>query len=185
MQQSATGGCSMALAHAILATLLDGPSSGYQLAKRFDRSVGYYWQATHQHIYRELVVLERRGYIERVGAVNNSPEKPYQLTPSGQTYLASWIAEPTAPGMLREDVLVKIRAGSVVSVDVLIKELQQQRMLHAEKLALYRAIRQRDFPDPEHLRETQRLQFLPLLRGIMFETDNIAWCDAALALLQS
>jgi len=31
---------------------------------------------------------------------------------------------------------------------------------------------------------TKRFLYLPLLRGLMFETDNVAWCDAAIKLLQ-
>ena len=44
----------MSLAHALLTSLLEQPSSGYELARRFDKSIGHFWQATHQQIYREL-----------------------------------------------------------------------------------------------------------------------------------
>lgn len=48
----------MALSQAILATLLTGPVSGYKLTKRFNAAIGYFWQATHQQIYRELTPKE-------------------------------------------------------------------------------------------------------------------------------
>ena len=54
---------SMSLAHAILTALLERPSSGLELARRFDKSIGHFWQATHQQIYRELGRLERDGEI--------------------------------------------------------------------------------------------------------------------------
>ncbi|MER7163689.1 PadR family transcriptional regulator, partial [Streptomyces lydicus] len=44
----------MSLPHAILTALLEKPSSGLELTRRFDRSIGYFWSATHQQIYREL-----------------------------------------------------------------------------------------------------------------------------------
>jgi len=44
----------MALRHAVLAALLEGEASGYQLAKRFDVSVANFWSATPQQLYREL-----------------------------------------------------------------------------------------------------------------------------------
>lgn len=44
----------MALDHAILVSLLEQPGSGYELARRFERSIGYFWTATHQQIYRVL-----------------------------------------------------------------------------------------------------------------------------------
>ena len=36
----------MALRHAVLAALLEGEASGYQLSKRFDVSVANFWSAT-------------------------------------------------------------------------------------------------------------------------------------------
>lgn len=53
----------MSLRHAVLAVLLDGPASGYDLAKRFDRSVANYWHATRQQIYSELGRLESDGLV--------------------------------------------------------------------------------------------------------------------------
>lgn len=48
----------MALDHAILVSLLERPGSGYELARRFERSIGYFWTATHQQIYRVLKRME-------------------------------------------------------------------------------------------------------------------------------
>ncbi len=174
----------MALSHAILATLLSGPVSGYKLTKRFNAAIGYFWQATHQQIYRELTSLEEHGYVERVPSSSHSTEKRYALTPEGRNALSEWIMQPSEPGVLREDLLLKIRAGSLVPPEVLLTELRRRRALHAERLAVYRDIQERDFPDPQHLSYDQRLLYLPLLRGMMFEEDNVAWCDTAIGLLQ-
>ena len=55
----------MALRHAVLAALLEGEASGYQLAKRFDVSVANFWSATPQQLYRELDRLEAEGLSAR------------------------------------------------------------------------------------------------------------------------
>lgn len=174
----------MALSHAILATLLNGPVSGYKLTKRFNAAIGHFWQATHQQIYRELSSLEEHGLVERVPSSSRSTEKLYALTSRGRDALSQWIMQPAEPGVLREDLLLKIRAGSLVPPAVLLTELRRRRALHAGRLALYREIQERDFPDSQHLSYEQRLLYLPLLRGLMFETDNVAWCDTAIDLLQ-
>ena len=44
----------MSLRSAILTALMERPSSGKELTRRFDLSFGYFWHATHQQIYREL-----------------------------------------------------------------------------------------------------------------------------------
>ncbi len=153
----------MALSHAILATLLSGPVSGYKLTKRFNAAIGYFWQATHQQIYRELASLEEHGYIERVPSSSQSTEKRYALTPEGRNALTEWIMQPSEPGVLREDLLLKVRAGSLVPPEDLLKELRRRRALYAERLAVYRDLQERDFPDPQHLSYEQRL---PLLAAV-------------------
>jgi len=54
----------MALKHAVLAALLEGEASGYELSKRFDVSVANFWPATPQQIYRELDRLESDGMLD-------------------------------------------------------------------------------------------------------------------------
>ena len=183
MQQSARG-TDMALSHAMLATMLSGPVSGYKLAKRFNAAIGYFWQATHQQIYRELASLEELGYVERISSSSPSTEKLYALTIEGRNALVEWIMQPSEPGVLREDLLLKVRAGALVPRDVLLMELSRRRALHAQRLAVYREIQQVDFPDPQHLSYDQRLLYLPLLRGLMFEADNVAWCETAIDFLE-
>jgi DNA-binding PadR family transcriptional regulator len=53
----------MSLAHALLTSLIEKSSSGYDLARRFDKSIGYFWHASHQQIYRELARMETAGWI--------------------------------------------------------------------------------------------------------------------------
>jgi len=45
----------MPLDHALLVALSERPASGLELARRFDRSIGYFWHASHQQIYRPRV----------------------------------------------------------------------------------------------------------------------------------
>jgi DNA-binding PadR family transcriptional regulator len=176
----------MALAHAILTMLLEQPATGYGLAKRFDRSVGYFWQATHQQIYREMARLEAAGLAQsEVIPQEDRPDKRvYSITQEGRDHLAEWLGEPSAPAPMREDLLVQVRAGSLVDRTVILEELRRRRDLHAQRLATYKAIQRRDFPDPSRLDAGALFIYLPLLRGLMFETDNVAWCEQAIALIE-
>ncbi len=53
----------MALRHAVLAALLDGELSGYELAKAFDLGVANFWHARPQQVYAELTRLEGDGFV--------------------------------------------------------------------------------------------------------------------------
>ena len=57
----------MALGDAILACLTERPMTGYELAKTFDASIGFFWKANHQQIYRELTRL--RDSLRRVNGL--------------------------------------------------------------------------------------------------------------------
>ncbi|BEK89325.1 hypothetical protein NSERKGN1266_52760 [Nocardia seriolae] len=66
----------MALRNAVLATLLEGEASGYDLAKGFDASVANFWLATPQQLYKELERMASEGLIEtRVVEQERRPNK--------------------------------------------------------------------------------------------------------------
>ena len=55
----------MSLAHVLLTSLIEKPSTGSELARRFDRSMGFFWNATHQQIYRELSGMQKKhGFLQ-------------------------------------------------------------------------------------------------------------------------
>jgi hypothetical protein len=69
----------MSLSHAILATLSNGCYSGYDLSKQFAGSVGFFWHATQQQIYRELTKLEAQGYLSAEVVITQVASYPIDL----------------------------------------------------------------------------------------------------------
>ena len=53
----------MALEHALLVALSERPASGLELTRRFEKSLGFFWHATHQQIYRVLARMESDGWV--------------------------------------------------------------------------------------------------------------------------
>lgn len=176
----------MALEHAILAILSNSTCSGYDLAKKFT-SVGFFWMATHQHIYRELAKLEVKGLVSsEIILQEGRPNKNlYCLTELGQKELAKWIAQPSEPTPIREDLLVKIFVGYLVPCWVIIEQLERRRQVHLENLSVYRDLEQRDFQDPQKLSLEAKFRYLTLRRGINYEADWVAWCNEAIHLLSN
>lgn len=169
----------MALAHAILAALVEAPCSGYDLAKRFDGSVGFFWSASHQQIYRELSKLEDQGWIscETIVQAGRPDKKLYSVTDLGEQQLKEWIAQPGEPTPVKDDLLVKIFAGYVASKETILTELEQHQKAHLEKLSTYENLEQHYFQNPQELPEPQQFQYLTLLNGISYERHWLAWCD--------
>ncbi|MGW1894369.1 PadR family transcriptional regulator [Streptomyces sp. NPDC002004] len=172
----------MSLPHAILTALLEKPSSGLELTRRFDRSIGYFWSATHQQIYRELGRLERDGYIRALPSVQPSrgQKKEYEVLPAGRAELTRWTGEPQDPKALRDPLLLRLRASAVVGTAGIADDLRRHLDLHRRQLAEYEAIERRDFP-PERTSAQDRIQHLVLRAGIDLETFWIHWLTHALA----
>src|SRR3954451_298790 len=107
----------MALRHAVLAALLEGEASGYQLSKRFDVSVANFWSATPQQLYRELERLETDGLVRaRLVEQRRRPNKRvFTLTAGGRQELHHFTSEPARPTALRDDLALKLQAIDVGS----------------------------------------------------------------------
>src|ERR1700692_20889 len=108
----------MALGDAILVCLTERPMTGYELAKTFDASIGFFWRADHQQIYRELARLRDRGHVQgREVVQSGKPNKlVYTLTPEGRAALKHWAARPSIPPSIKDDLLVRLYARGSVDI---------------------------------------------------------------------
>ncbi|GAA0588171.1 PadR family transcriptional regulator [Streptomyces crystallinus] len=178
----------MALEHAILVSLLEKPGSGYELARRFERSIGYFWTATHQQIYRVLKRMEGDGMlaVREVAQEGRPDKKEYSVAAPGRAALAQWLHEPIEPESLRHDLAVKIRGAAFDDPAAVVGEVERHRRVHSARLAHYLAGELRDFTGPEApapLDTGQELQHVVLRGGIAYERMTIAWLDDVLATL--
>jgi DNA-binding PadR family transcriptional regulator len=167
----------MALRHAMLAALLDGEASGYELAKRFDASVANFWHALPQQLYTELRRLEEQRLVSgRAVHQQGRPDKRvFMITPAGLDALREFVAEPTKPGALKEDLAVKVYAAGVVDPTVLAAALDERAAHAATKLERYqRQVNALADPDGADLGPS-----LTLARGIAYERENVTWCTWA------
>ncbi len=98
----------MALEHALLVALCEQPASGLDLTKRFGRSIGFFWSATHQQIYRVLGRMDGDGWVsvEAVAQEGRPDKKVYAVTELGRAALADWLAQPTDTQSLRPTTLL-------------------------------------------------------------------------------
>lgn len=172
----------MSLPHAILTALLEKPSSGLELTRRFDRSIGYFWSATHQQIYRELGKLEKAGLIRALptDVPARGGRKEYEVLAAGRGELERWVAEHEEPRALRDPLMLRLRATGVVGVGPdFVAELRRHRELHAARLAEYREFQRRDTARDRGT-ERDRAQGLVLQGGIDLELFWVDWLDKAI-----
>ena len=176
----------MALSHAILATMLGGPMTGYDLAKQFSRRSGYIWRATHQQIYHELAKLERSGLVlPAEGAGSPRVDRvPYAITEAGRDQLLDWVVRSNVPSSIKDEILVKCMTLGLASREQLAEQIVGRRVQHEERLAHYRSAAAARYVDPRALSDEALGRYLALAGGIRYETAWVAWADEALALLR-
>lgn len=173
----------MSLPHALLTSLAERPGSGSELAARFDKSIGHFWQATHQQIYRELARLEEAGFVESLPeAPTRGRKRAYRILPAGRQELKHWITQPGEPAALRDELMVRLRAEAAVGPTGLDEEIRHRLAQHEAKLGHYRRIEVRDFPAGASERD-KALQHLVLKAGIRFEQNWIELLREALDVL--
>ena len=170
---------------AILAALLEGEFSGYDLAKSFDASVANFWQTTPQQLYRELERLSAEGMIAaRVVEQERRPNKRmFRLTPAGRHALHEFTATPVQPTTIRDDLLVKVQGSDAGDADAVIAAIEERMDWSRAKLARFERLRERMLSgrtESDYLRDNDRVgPYLTLLRGISFEQENLRWGEHA------
>jgi DNA-binding PadR family transcriptional regulator len=181
----------VALRHAVLAALLEGDASGYQLAKRFDVSVANFWSATPQQLYRELEGLEAEKLVRaRLVRQQRRPDKRvFTLTDQGRAELHRFTGLPAKPVAMRDELLVKLQAVDVGDAHAVMKELMARLDRAHAKLALYDRLLDEMLDGREKAafeRDSTRIgPYLTLMGGRMYEQTNIRRCNAAIEVLSS
>lgn len=176
----------MALAEAILVCLTERPMTGYELAKTFDSSIGFFWRASHQQIYRELQQLRAQRLVDSKDVIQTErPNKTiYTISRKGLDHIRSWSRELTDRPPVRDDMLLKLYALDRIDLEALAAEIGGRLAKHRVRLVLYeRILAQRYSAKRLGVRETGRL--LGLKVGLMAERGYVAWCEEALTTIAS
>ncbi|MEU4514089.1 PadR family transcriptional regulator [Nonomuraea wenchangensis] len=179
----------MALRHAVLAALLSGEHSGYQLTKIFDVGVADFWYASPQQLYAELTRLEADGLVAGREVVQRGrPNKRvFSVTGAGLDELTAFAAAPPKPLLLRDDLVVRVHAVDALDPAPVIAQLRERAAAAAAKLALFERTLlhfRGDLDEETFLREGERVgPYLSCLAGCRLEREIRDWClDTARAL---
>jgi DNA-binding PadR family transcriptional regulator len=171
----------VALGDAILVCLTERPMTGYELAKTFDSSIGFFWKADHQQIYRELTRLRDKGHVQAREVVQSGkPNKlVYTLTVEGKAALRHWAARPSSPPSIKDDLLVRLLALDAVDMEPMRADLMARLEYHRDRLARYERVLVKRFPHgAASLADTGKL--LALRLGLRHERAVVEWCEESL-----
>lgn len=168
----------------ILGLLSHEELTGYEIKKRMDTALKYFWGASYGSIYPTLAGLVERGLADKREAGENKRNKIiYTITEEGRRYLKEWLRQPVEKDEVRYETLLKLFFGNEGGPEQALRHIEAFRekimqelpyLLGAEKVL------------KEHLDEdtTHRYYLLTVEFGIRTYRTYLEWCDEAERMLK-
>lgn len=161
---------------AVLGLVALSPSSGYDLARLAEQSVGYLWAPSRSQIYKVLPRLVARGFARaRSVPQDDRPDKRvYKITPAGRSVLHRWLEEVDDPGIGESNVFaLKLFFCDLVPVHAAEAQLAGYRRFLEFRLSRFESML-RSLDDVEAI-----FPQLILRRAITRIRATLVWVDEA------
>jgi DNA-binding PadR family transcriptional regulator len=164
----------MSLRHGLIGLLeREGPQSGYQLTKAFDRSVNFVWHAFHGQIYPELARLVDAGFIRQTGTGPRGAKR-YEVTPEGVAELRRWITEVEPSRGTRNETVLRAFFVYLVDPDQAEAFFRREADAYRQQLAVLES-----FASERPKTPSERASALTVDAGIRVLKARIDWAEHA------
>jgi len=179
----------MSLKHAILSILTESEKTGYDLTKNFESSIGYYWSASHQQIYKTLGDMYKDGWVDvTITSQSGKPDKKlYSVTAAGEDALREWAVLPTKSPPKKNQLLIKLLLARMVGPEPILKQLNARLKEVYALIGEYSKIEKEFFtpkPGPDtHIKNTT--SYLTLRNGILSAHAELDWLHEAIETLEN
>lgn len=169
--------------YVLLGLLSHEPMTGYEMKKRLDTSLRFFWGGSFGSIYPTLNQLEQEGKVTKENASSNGREKiSYSITNAGREALKDWLKKPAEKDEIRYETLLKLFFGNetgfegsgehIARFEEKCKaELQMLRMFE-ESLSHYLG------------EDTHKYYYLTVQFGIKTYESYVKWCEEAKLLIE-
>lgn len=176
----------MSLPHVILTVLSTRDATGYDITKEFSYSIGYFWKASHQQVYRELNKMAKNGLVTCVlEPQEGKPDrKVYSITDLGREALFGWFQESTQHPTIRDEFSAKLLVCGVHNSEPMQQQLAALIEESHTMMAHYHELEKVHFSNYTTLDRQARLDRLTLRRGIHSRQAWIDWAVEVLAELK-
>jgi len=164
----------MSLKHGLIGLLQrEGPQTGYQLTKAFDRSVNFVWHAFHGQIYPELARLVDAGFIRQTGTGPRGAKR-YEATPEGVAELRRWITEVEPTRGTRNETILRTFFMYLVDPAQAEAFFRREAEHYRQELDVLEGFAREPVSTP-----SERASALTVDAGIRVLTARIEWAERA------
>jgi len=168
--------------YVILGFLCHEPLTGYEIKKRIDNSLSFFWGGSYGSIYPTLDTLVSEGCVEKEQETSGRGKIIYSITEKGRTLLKEWLVRPVEKDELRYETLLKLFFGSELGREGILVHIQKFEGKTRDALMLlemYAANLESARPDEEH-----QYYLLTVRFGIETYKAYLNWCQQAKTVLQ-
>lgn len=167
----------------ILGLLAHESLSGYEIKKRMDTTLKYFWTASYGSIYPTLGSLVTQGLAtKKDGSINQRNKLIYTITQEGRLYLADWLRRDVKRDELHYETLLKLFFGGSIGKQQTLYHIQAfQNKITNELPYLYQSekiLEQIKNEEDAHLYYLLCVKF-----GIQTYEAYLSWCKEATHIL--
>lgn len=168
----------------ILGLLSHEPMTGYEIKKRMDTTLKFFWSASYGSIYPTLNTLEKDKKVTKVEMTENGRDKViYSITEEGKDTLKEWLAMPVVKDELRYETLLKLFFGSEVGTAITANHIQNfEAKIKLELPFLKASVKQLKELNSE---EDHQYFMLTAMFGVKVYEAYLEWCKEAKVILKS
>ncbi len=167
----------------ILGLLSHEELTGYEIKKRMDTTLKYFWGASYGSIYPTLSDLVSRGLATKREDMGNKRNKLiYTITDDGRDYLRKWLKLPAEKDEIRYETLLKLFFGNDQGAEQAITHIEAfQEKIEKELpylLGTEKVLKDRIIDDTAHKYYLLTVEF-----GVKTYRTYLEWCEEAKKLL--
>lgn len=169
----------------ILGLLSHENLTGYEIKKRIDNSLRYFWKGSFGSIYPSLAYLEGKEMITKVenGDIDSKRERiVYCITETGRKHLIKWLEESKTSNSLKYEMLLKLFFGGTVDNSVSIEtitEFENEIRGELPVLRMYMENLSKVLDQRDHL-----FIYLTVSFGVETYEAYLRWCDETKKILK-
>ncbi len=178
------------LQYALLGLLGRRSLTGYEILKRFTRSVVFFWHARQSQVYAALDRMEQLGLVSsRVEVQRQRPNRRhYTMTAAGRAALRNWLERETPVQPVKDEMLLRVFFSDPLPPHKVAASLLRHGMAHDRVRAEFEAIRSaleaRYGPIGTTADRPLAFRYLVLEQGIRVERMYAEWCRWAAEALE-
>lgn len=162
----------------ILGLLSHEPMTGYEIKKRIDSTLHFFWSGSFGSIYPTLNQLEKDGKVTKENISQNGREKiSYSITEFGKESLKDWLYKPSEKDELRYETLLKLFFGNETGLNSMNKHIERFENKCKSELAILNMFAKNLEKALDN--DTHKHYYLTVKFGIKTYESYLNWCIEA------